>query len=174
MASNYEVNIKLDTKQAKDQLRQLEERIAKLNRMALSGKASRQAAQESREKLKLGNLELNNELAVLKVKQTELKVAKQSFLLEKQKANFAVKSKGEGTGGGGGGNKPQGKGIVASALISGSFPLLFGQGIPGALAGGLGGDLTAFTKFQVKIVFRSTSQSKVPKIRELRVIALGV
>ena len=42
------------------------------------------------------------------------------------------------------------------------------------LAGGLGGDLVAFTKFQVKIVFRSTSQSKVPKIRELRVIALGV
>ena len=42
------------------------------------------------------------------------------------------------------------------------------------LAGGLGGDLNAFTKFQVKIVFRSTSQSKVPKIRELRVIALGV
>ena len=42
------------------------------------------------------------------------------------------------------------------------------------LAGGLGGDLTVFTKFQVKIVFRSTSQSKVPKIRELRVIALGV
>ena len=41
------------------------------------------------------------------------------------------------------------------------------------LAGGLGGDLPAFTKFQIKIVFRSTNQTKVPLIRELRVIALG-
>ena len=56
--------------------------------MALSGKASRQAAQESREKLKLGNLELKNEAATLKVKEQELKVDRQSFLLEKQKANI--------------------------------------------------------------------------------------
>ena len=145
MASNYEVNIKLDTKQAKDQLRQLEERITKLNRMALSGKASRQAAQESREKLKIGNLELKNELAVLKVKQNELKVEKQTFQLEKQKANFVNRPKngGVGGGGGGGGNQPKGKGIAASALISGSFPLLFGQGLPGAIAGGLGGGIGA-------------------------------
>jgi len=141
VASNYEVNIKLDTKQAKDQLRQLEERIAKLNRMALSGKASRQAAQESREKLKIGNLELKNELAVLKVKQNELKVEKQTFQLEKQKANFVNRPK--SGGGGGGGNQPKGKGIAASALISGSFPLLFGQGLPGAVAGGLGGGIGA-------------------------------
>jgi len=139
VASNYEVNIKLDTKQAKDQLRQLEERIAKLNRMALSGKASRQAAQESREKLKLGNLELKNELAVLKVKQNELKLDKQSFQLEKQKSREASKPR----NGGGGGNQPKGKGIAASALISGSFPLLFGQGLPGAIAGGLGGGIGA-------------------------------
>ena len=85
MASNYEVNIKLDTKQAKNQLRELEERITKLNRMALSGKASRQAAQESREKLKLTNLELKNDLALIKVKEAELKLDKQNFLLEKQK-----------------------------------------------------------------------------------------
>ena len=41
------------------------------------------------------------------------------------------------------------------------------------LAGGAGGDLTAFNKFQVKIVFRSTNQTRVPRIRELRVIALS-
>lgn len=41
------------------------------------------------------------------------------------------------------------------------------------LAGGTGGDLTAFNKFQVKIVFRSTNQTRVPRIRELRVIALS-
>ena len=141
MASNYEVNIKLDTKQATDQLRKLEDRITRLNRMALSGKASRQAAQESREKLKLGNLELKNELAVLKVKQNELKLDKQSFQLEKQKANFVNRPK--NGGGGGTGNQPKSKGIAASALISGSFPLLFGQGLPGAIAGGLGGGIGA-------------------------------
>ena len=41
------------------------------------------------------------------------------------------------------------------------------------LAGGLGGDITAFNKFQIKIVFRSVNQAKVPMIRELRVIALS-
>lgn len=41
------------------------------------------------------------------------------------------------------------------------------------LAGKAGGDLAAFTKFQIKIVFRSTNQAKVPMIRELRVIALS-
>ena len=143
--SNYEVNIKLNLKQAKDQLKQLEDRITKLNRMALSGKASRQAAQESREKLKISNLELKNDLALLKVKQNELKLDKQSFQLEKQKANVISK---QTTGRGSnttttGGNQPKGKGIAASALISGSFPLLFGQGLPGAVAGGLGGGIGA-------------------------------
>ena len=174
MASNYEVNIKLDTKQAKNQLRELEERITKLNRMALSGKASRQAAQESREKLKLTNLELKNDLALIKVKEGELKLDKQSFLLEKQKSKAVagtnkqlkqVKSTqdkirnpkaigpssplnftNEGTllpGAGPGGSQTKSKGILSSALISGSFPLLFGQGLPGAVAGGLGGGLGA-------------------------------
>jgi len=139
VASNYEVNIKLDTKQAKNQLRELEERITKLNRMALSGKASRQAAQESREKLKIGDLELKKKISILKVKQNELKLDKQSFQLEKQKAREANRTR--NGGGGGGGNRPKGKGIVASALISGSFPLLFGQGPLGAVAGGLGGGI---------------------------------
>jgi len=174
VASNYEVNIKLDTKQAKNQLRELEERITKLNRMALSGKASRQAAQESREKLKLTNLELKNDLALLKVKEGELKLDKQSFLLEKQKSKAVAGTNkqlkqvkntqdkirnpkaigpssplnftNEGTlipGAGLGGSQTKSKGILSSALISGSFPLLFGQGIPGAIAGGLGGGLGA-------------------------------
>ena len=142
--SNYEVNIKLDLRQAKDQLKVLEDRITKLNRMALSGKASRQAAQESREKLKITNLELKNDLALLKVKQNELKLDKQSFQLEKQKANVISKqTTGRGSSTTTGGNQPKGKGIAASALISGSFPLLFGQGLPGAVAGGLGGGIGA-------------------------------
>ena len=42
------------------------------------------------------------------------------------------------------------------------------------LAGGLGGTLDDFTEFQVKVVMLSTNSSKVPVIRDLRVIALAV
>ena len=41
------------------------------------------------------------------------------------------------------------------------------------LVGGIGGTLTPFTTFQVKIVFTSTNSSKVPTIQDLRVIALA-
>ena len=39
--------------------------------------------------------------------------------------------------------------------------------------GGLGGTLTPFTTFQLKVVFRATNTSKVPRIKDLRAIALG-
>lgn len=42
------------------------------------------------------------------------------------------------------------------------------------LAGGLGGSLSPFTQYQLKIVFKSPSSSKVPSVRDLRVIALAV
>ena len=40
------------------------------------------------------------------------------------------------------------------------------------LAGGQGGGLQSFTKFQVKIVMNSSNSSKVPAIKDLRIIAL--
>jgi len=43
------------------------------------------------------------------------------------------------------------------------------------LIGGQGGNLIpAFSKFQIKIVMRSTNQAKVPRIKDMRVIALSV
>jgi len=42
------------------------------------------------------------------------------------------------------------------------------------LIGGIGGDLEAFTKFQIKIIMDTTNSSKVPTFRDLRVIALAV
>ncbi len=39
--------------------------------------------------------------------------------------------------------------------------------------GGLGGTLTPFTNFQLKIVFRAQNSSRVPRIKDLRAIALG-
>ena len=42
------------------------------------------------------------------------------------------------------------------------------------LVGGQGGSIPAFNQFQIKIVFKSTNSAKVPVIRDLRTIALGV
>jgi hypothetical protein len=42
------------------------------------------------------------------------------------------------------------------------------------LPGGEGGQLNEFTKFQLKIVLRSTNRAKAPVLRDLRVIALSV
>ena len=42
------------------------------------------------------------------------------------------------------------------------------------LIGGQNGNMTPFTAFQIKIVFRSKNSSKVPVIKDLRAIALGV
>lgn len=42
------------------------------------------------------------------------------------------------------------------------------------LIGGLNGNLTAFTRFQLKIVMHSTNSAQVPSFRDLRVIALSV
>ena len=42
------------------------------------------------------------------------------------------------------------------------------------LIGGQNGSLPAFTKFQLKIVFRSTNSARVPQLSSLRAIALSV
>ena len=42
------------------------------------------------------------------------------------------------------------------------------------LAGGIGGDLPAFNKFQVKIEMRSINPAKAPTFQDLRIIALSV
>jgi len=42
------------------------------------------------------------------------------------------------------------------------------------LVGGITGTMSPFTTFQVKIVMKSTNSSKVPKFRDLRVLALTI
>ena len=42
------------------------------------------------------------------------------------------------------------------------------------LAGGVGGDLSAFSVFQIKVVLKATNTSRVPRLRDLRVVALAV
>ena len=141
--SNYEVNINLDTRSAKAQLKKLEDRIAALNKMALSGKASRQALTVDKEKIKVGNLELKQNENILKLKQNEFKLDKQQFALEKQKSNFLNRPINNRRGNTGSTRNRGGSGILSSAIISGAFPLLFGQGPLVGAAGALGGGIGA-------------------------------
>jgi len=141
VASNYEVNIKLNTKTVNKQLNNLEKRISKLNKLAQGGRASRTVLQNEKNKINLATKRLQIENRNLRTKQKQLKVDQQQLKVEQQTANAINKQKSGGGGGrAGGGNRFAG--AASSAIISGAFPLLFGQGpligAAGALGGGLG------------------------------------
>ena len=52
MASNYEVNIKLNTRTVNKQLNNLEKRISKLNKLAQGGRANKTVLRNEQEKIK--------------------------------------------------------------------------------------------------------------------------
>ncbi len=151
MASNYEVNIKLNTRTVNKQLNNLEKRISKLNKLAQGGRASRTVLRNEQHKIKMTGQRLGLEQKILKRKQDQVKVDRQALEVEKRRINLTNKPRG-GSGGGartnrntggtgtGGGNRFAG--AASSAVISGAFPLLFGQGpligAAGALGGGVG------------------------------------
>ena len=164
MASNYEVNIKLNTRTVNKQLNNLEKRISKLNKLAQGGTASKTVLKNEKHKVQMASKRLQIENKNLRVKQNQLKVDRQQLKVEQQTANAINKqnraltgSQGSGRGSG----RPMGPssplnftnqgtllpgkgfggpdGAIQSALISGAFPLLFGQGLLGGLAGGAGG-----------------------------------
>ena len=176
MASNYEVNIKLDTKQAKDQLRELEERIAKLNRLALKGKASKQILKTDRDALALKIKENRVQDQKIKKDRLELKIAKDNLRVQQQSVNITNRQAGGfNRGTGGGANRGGGGGVFSGALISGSFPLLFGQGPLGAAAGfgggliggALGGQTGGFAGGLVATALLQTVTNTVNGINEL-------
>jgi len=166
VASNYEVNIKLNTRTINKQLGNLEKRISKLNKLAQGGRASRTVLQNEKHKINLATKRLQIENRNLRTKQRQLQVDRQQLKVEQQTAAAINKqtkvqrgpsvSRGisgspmgpssplnftnqgtllPGRGFTGGGNK----GVLSGALISGAFPLLFGQGPLGAAAGFTGG-----------------------------------
>ena len=145
MASNYEVNIKLNTRTVNKQLNNLEKRISKLNKLAQGGRASRTVLRNEQHKIKMTGQRLGLEQKVLKRKQDQLKVDRQSLEIDKRRINLTNKPRGGGggrrTGGTGTGGGNRFAGAASSAIISGAFPLLFGQGPLIGLAGGLGGGL---------------------------------
>ena len=178
MASNYEVNIKLDTKQAKNQLRELEERIAKLNRLALKGKASKQILKTDRDALALKIKENRVQDQKIKKDRLELKIAKDNLRVQQQSVNITNRQAGgfnRGTGGGANRGGGGGGGVLSGALISGSFPLLFGQGPLGAAAGfgggliggALGGQTGGFAGGLVATALLQTVTNTVNGINEL-------
>ena len=168
MASNYEVNIKLNTRTVNKQLNNLEKRISKLNKLAQGGRASRTVLQNEKHKINLATKRLQIENRNLRTKQRQLQVDRQQLKVEKQTAAVVEKQTraikvgntrpmgpssplnftNQGTllpgprpgGSTVGGNRFAG--AASSAVISGAFPLLFGQGplvgAAGALGGGIG------------------------------------
>ena len=168
MASNYEVNIKLNTRTVNKQLNNLEKRISKLNKLAQGGRANRAVNKREKERLNEAVKLTRQEQRTLRIKQKQLKVDQQQLKVEKETAAALVqqsristpKGKNFGqiggsigpalppkTGGSTGGTATRGGGnrfaaAGQSAIISGAFPLLFGQGPlvggAGALGGGLG------------------------------------
>ena len=138
MASNYEVNIKLNTRTVNKQLNNLEKRISKLNRLAQGGKANKTVLRNEQEKIKKTGQRLGLENKILRQKKEQLKVDQQQLKVLQQAGNTRTNqaSGGGRTRGGGGGVGN----AISSAAISGAFPLLFGQG-PAAAAGGFSGGL---------------------------------
>nr|BAR21493.1 phage tape measure protein [uncultured Mediterranean phage uvMED]BAR21506.1 phage tape measure protein [uncultured Mediterranean phage uvMED]BAR21539.1 phage tape measure protein [uncultured Mediterranean phage uvMED]BAR38774.1 phage tape measure protein [uncultured Mediterranean phage uvMED] len=137
--SNYDVNIKLNVRDINRQLNNLERRISKLNAIAQGKKGD--------SKILLKN-ERDKTAQLLRQERTQKKINRELEKTNKLKReNLTLNnraaapsrpiSRGRGTtvsttGGGGGG-------ALSGALISGAFPLLFGQGLVGGAAGFAGG-----------------------------------
>jgi len=172
VASNYEVNIKLNTRTVNKQLNNLEKRISKLNKLAQGGRASKTVLRNEKHKIELAAKRLQVENRNLRTKQKQLQVDRQQLKVERQTTaavekqtrviktaggrptskiplgpssplNFSPTGQmlpGPGKTGKGFGNRFAG--AASSAVISGAFPLLFGQGpligAAGALGGGIG------------------------------------
>ena len=148
--SNYDVNIKLDVRKINQQINNLERRISKLNALAQGKKGdSKTLLKNERDKAALllkqertqdrlnRKLEKTNRLKKEELKLTQgTTVRGRNFgqiggsigpaLPPKVKPLTTART----TGGGG---------VLSGALISGAFPLLFGQGPLGAAAGFGGG-----------------------------------
>ena len=148
--SNYDVNIKLDVRKINQQINNLERRISKLNALAQGKRGdSKTLLKNERDKAALllkqerTQDRLNRKLEKTnRLKKEELKLTK----------GTTVRGRNFGQIGGSIGPrlppkiKPPttarttgGGGVLSGALISGAFPLLFGQGGLGAAAGFGGG-----------------------------------
>ena len=150
MGAEYAVNIKLNAPKIKSDLKgisteisKLESRVAKLNRSTGKNPSIKQLLNKERSQLAL---EIKKNRQINKNLNNQLNKEKQILNVRKQSTNLVPRSTGGGGGratGGSGSSAGKGGGVLSSALISGSFPLLFGQGLAGGAFGALGGGLGA-------------------------------
>ena len=176
MASNYEVNIKLNTRTVNKQLNNLEKRISKLNKLAQGGRASKTVNKNEQEKLKSATNRFKIETKnTLEQKKQTLEKQKQ-LKLEQQSANIRTRqARGGGTTGGGGSRGGGKGGVLSGALISGAFPLLFGQGLlggaagfaGGAIGGAVGGQMGGFAGGLIATAGLTQIQQAIQSINEL-------
>ena len=147
---NYEVNIQLNVKKINQQLNNLERRIKKLNDIAMGQKGVGKAALKTeRDKLALATKTFRREQQITKEKAKQNKLENNTAKITKKAGvrptskiplgpssplNFDSQGRLRP-----GRAKTKGDGVLSGALISGAFPLLFGQGPLGAAAGFGGG-----------------------------------
>ena len=163
--SNYDVNIKLDVRKINQQISNLERRISKLNALAQGKKGdSKTLLKNERDKAALllkqerTQKRVNKELEKTnRLKKEELNLTKRatgkgsggtststSAIQRQRQRDFDI-ARGKFAGSGPNVYGPQPRkprftsGDISGALISGAFPLLFGQGPLGAAAGFGGG-----------------------------------
>tara|TARA_R100001480_G_scaffold60637_1_gene73195 strand:+ start:1810 stop:3903 length:2094 start_codon:yes stop_codon:yes gene_type:complete len=150
VAAEYAVNIRLNAPKVKNDLKgisteisNLESRVAKLNKSTGKNPTNKQLLKVERDKLALQLKENRLEKRNLQTKVKELQTEKSILSTRRQSTNLVPRSTGGGgraTGGGGSSaGRGGGSGALQSGLISGAFPLLFGQGALGGIAGFTGG-----------------------------------
>ena len=152
--SNYEVNIQLNVKRINQQLNNLERRIKKLNDIAMGQKGVGKAALKTeRDKLALVIKTHRKEKAITAEKQKQNKLENNTAKVKKTPIpkhssgalgpSSPLNITNQGSIIPGPSTVPKkaagGSGVLSGALISGAFPLLFGQGPLGAAAGFAGG-----------------------------------
>ena len=161
--SNYDVNIKLDVRKINQQITNLERRISKLNALAQGKKGdSKTLLKNERDKAALLLKQERTQKRVNKELEKTNRLKKEELNLTKRTTKTGTPTRKTSTGGRptsriplgpssplnfspmgqmlpGRGTAPGGGGVLSGALISGAFPLLFGQGPLGAAAGFTGG-----------------------------------
>ena len=105
----------------------LDKAMKAINRQRVTG--TKAAVKVLRQELSIKNKILKADKEILKTRVEQAKA---------NRKNVVTQTGGSGGSGGGGGGGGRGSGALSSALISGAFPLLFGQG-PLAAAGGFAG-----------------------------------
>ena len=165
MAAEYEVNIKLNTKQINDELKSIDTAVQNIGKKSVSTTDQRTAAmvelrnvgdqvrklgeqglvvsraelqvKKAAEALDKGNLATVN--ARVGIAKEEIKDAKTELTIEQRITQELEKQQKIITGGGQGGKAPRRSSRFTDIATGAGFPLLFGGGPAQALAGGIGG-----------------------------------